>query len=569
MSTPPNARELFAQAVGLDPQERRRLLDQARSQTPEVCAEVESRLANHDKGGTFLDRPAVESAEGLLDAEPASEPVPERIGRYSILRVMGSGGMGIVYEARQDSPRRTVALKVIRPGLLAPGLLKRFTQEAAALARLQHPGIAQVFDAGVIEEGGSRRPFISMELVEGLPLTQAARQLPVRDRLHLFVKVCEAVEHAHRRAVIHRDLKPGNILVTSEGSPKVLDFGVARLTDSEAHLTTMSTSVGQIIGTLAYMSPEQAAGDPTAIDERSDVYALGVILYELLTGKLPIDTGTAPVHEAIRAIAADEPRPISTIDRRLRGDLDTIARRALEKDKAHRYQHAADLGADVRRFLADEPIAARPPSAIYQLTKFARRNRVLVGGVAAVMVTLVAGIVATSWQAVQASRQAARATEQELRAKETLAFLKRMIRSATPEETRGKDTTVREMLDGAARDLMNDPSVHPAVAADTHRMFAEVYSKLGDYRATEEHARRALKIQESRVGPDHADALVIIPALASALAGSDRAGEALVMARRAWETAERNLGRTTKLPPRSPPRWPCRLVRRSRSPGPR
>ncbi len=535
MSTPPNARELFAQAIALDKDRRKSLLDQARALAPEVCAEVESLLAYHDGAGSFLDRPAVESEGSFKDFQHGTEPVPERLGRYSILRVLGTGGMGIVYEARQDSPRRAVALKVIRPGILAPGLLKRFTHEAAALARLQHPGIAQVFDAGVFDGTGAGRPFIAMELVDGRPLTEAARDLPMPARLELFAKVCDAVEHAHRRSVVHRDLKPGNILVTTEGNPKVLDFGVARLTDAEAHVTTVSTSVGQIIGTLSYMSPEQASGDPSAIDERADVYALGVILHELLTGQLPLDLGRAPVHEAVRAIAHDEPRPVSSIDRRLRGDLDTITRRALEKDKTRRYQHASDLAADVRRHLAHEPIAARPPSTFYQLSKFARRNRTLVGGVVAVFVTLVAGIVATSWQAVNASEQA-------VRARETAAFLKRMIRAATPEETRGQDTTVREMLDGAARDLMADASVHPAVAADTHRMFAEAYAKLGDFRAAEEHARRALTIQESRVGPDHPDALVIIPALSSALVQTDRAAEALPMVRRAFEAAERTLG---------------------------
>jgi len=522
------ARELFDRAVPLDPEARRRLLDEANSHSPEACAEVESLLAFHDADGAFLDRPALSSAE------PPAEAVPDRLGRYTVLRVLGTGGMGVVYEATQESPRRTVAVKVIRPSLLSPALLKRFSHEAAALARLQHPGIAQVFDAGVLDDRGASRPFIAMELVRGRPLTQHARDLPLRSRLELFARVCDAVEHAHRRAVVHRDLKPGNILVDAEGNPKVLDFGVARLTDSDARVTTVSTSVGQIIGTLAYMSPEQAAADPTAVDERTDVYALGVILFELLTGRLPIDPGAAPVHEALRAIAADEPRSLSTFDRRLRGDLDTLARRALEKDKSRRYQRAAELAADVRRYLNHEPIAARPPSALYQFSKFARRNRALVAGAAAVVVTLIAGIVATTIQAVHASDQATRA-------RELAAFMKRMIRSATPEETRGQDTTVREMLDGAARDMMTNSSLDPSVAADAHRMFAEAYAKLGDFAAAETHARRALALQVERVGPDHADALAVIPALGGVLTSTDRAPEALVMTRQAWETAERTL----------------------------
>ncbi len=542
MSDAPNARELFARVIELGAEERRRLLDQVRRTDPGVCAEVESLLAYHEPAGEFLEGSALEDV-GMPEPAPTEhERIPERLGRYAVVRVLGTGGMGIVYEVRQDSPQRTVALKVIRPGMLAPGLLKRFAQEAAVLARLQHPGIAQVFDAGVIQESGHPRPYIAMEFVQGVTLTEAARPMDLRARLELFTRICDAVEHAHRRAVVHRDLKPANILVTPDGTPKILDFGVARLTDAEARVTTISTSVGQIVGTLSYMSPEQASGDPGAIDERADVYALGVILYELLSGKLPIDLGKAPVHEALRAISSDEPRALSTHDRRLRGDLDTIARRALEKDKTRRYEHAADLGADVRRYLNHEPIAARPPSAIYQFTRFARRNRILVGGVVAVIVTLVAGIVATSWQAVRASNQAALASEQALRAKETAAFMKRMIRSATPEETLGKDTTVRQMLDGAARDMLADTSVHPAVAADVHRMFAEAYAKLGDFLKAEDHARRALKLQEERVGPDHADALIIIPALASFLIETDRAGEALTMARRAWDVADPTLG---------------------------
>ncbi len=568
MSAPLTARELFDRALALGPRERRVLFEEARAHSPDACAEAESLLEFHDSDGAILDRPAADRLGG------AGESIPAAIGRYAIVGVLGTGGMGVVYEATQDSPRRSVAVKVIRPGLLSPALLKRFAHEAAALARLQHPGIAQVYDAGVIEEGGSKRPFIAMELVRGRSLTEFARNLPLRDRLELFARVCDAVEHAHQKGVIHRDLKPGNILVTEPDStqrtarsthadghatphssprstlrvapgtpstagtlaqPKILDFGVARLTDADARVTTISTSVGQIIGTLSYMSPEQAAADPAGVDERSDVYALGVILFELLTGRLPIDPGAAPVHEAVRAIAADEPRTLSTFDKRLRGDLDTIARRALEKDKAHRYPGAAALAADVRRHLADQPITARPPSALYQLRKFARRNRSLVAGVIAVFVTLIAGIVTTTYQALHAREQATRAGE-------LAAFMKRMIRSATPEETRGQDVTVREMLDGAARDMLADSTTDPAVAADVHRMFAEAYAKLGDFPASERHARRALALQVARVGPDHPDALAVIPALSSALDFTDRSAEALPLARRAWEVANRTLG---------------------------
>ena len=344
---------------------------------------------------------AVTFAPGMAVTAAA---LPATIGRYRIVRLIGEGGMGAVYEAEQDQPRRTVALKVIKPGLASPELLRRFAQEAQALGRLQHPGIAQIYDAGTADTGFGSQPYFAMEFIRGAALRDYAdsRHLGLRERLELMVKICEAVHHAHQRGLIHRDLKPGNIIVDEAGQPKILDFGVARVTDSDTQVT-LQTDVGQLVGTLNYMSPEQVLADPLDIDTRSDVYALGVILYELLSGRLPYQISKR-LHEAMQTIREEDPSRLSTIDRRYRGDIETIAAKALEKDKTRRYSSAAELAADITHYLKDEPIIAQPPTTSYQLQKFARRHKALVGGVAAVFVVLVAGVVVSSWQAIRASR---------------------------------------------------------------------------------------------------------------------------------------------------------------------
>ncbi|MCC6428706.1 MAG: serine/threonine protein kinase [Phycisphaerales bacterium] len=335
---------------------------------------------------------------------PGSDPAlsspapfrPSRIGRYTIIRILGEGGMGTVYEAQQESPRRAVALKVIRAGQVSHSLLRRFEHESAVLGRLQHPGIAQVYEAGTIEdERGHSVPFFAMEFIRGVPLTEYAsiKNLGTGERLDLIARICDAVYHAHQKGVIHRDLKPGNILVDEAGQPKVLDFGVARATDSDVQQTTLQTNIGQIIGTVPYMSPEQVTGDPSELDTRSDVYALGVIAYELLAGRLPYSLDKRLIHEAVRIIREEEPTRLSSINRTLRGDVETIIAKALEKDKARRYQSAESLASDIRRYLKDEPIIARPASTWYQAAKFARRNRGLVAGMAAAFVFLSAGLV--------------------------------------------------------------------------------------------------------------------------------------------------------------------------------
>jgi eukaryotic-like serine/threonine-protein kinase len=417
MSEPEEDRvqELFNQAVALPVEQRNVFLEAACAGEPALRAEVKSLLAadaNFTEGieEGLLKSPLVRALElpasGAGEALPGSRP-PDRpvwIGRYRILRRIAEGGMGAVYEAEQDSPRRLIALKVLRPGLASPTLLRRFRHEAQILGRLHHPGIAQVHEAGLAEDG---QPFFAMELIRGLPLDEYARRqsLTVPARLELLARVCDGVQHAHEQGVIHRDLKPANILVDESGQPKVLDFGVARATAADLLTGADLTQTGQLLGTPSYMSPEQMTANPAAIDPRADVYALGVVLFELLARRLPYRLENRPLAEAARVILEEEPPRLGSLDPELRGDVETIVARALEKEPARRYPSAGNLAADLRRFLSHEPILARPPSALYQLRKFARRHKALVGGVAATGAALVLGLIGTILFAVSEARQ--------------------------------------------------------------------------------------------------------------------------------------------------------------------
>jgi WD40 repeat protein len=405
-------RLLFDQAVELPPEERAAFLESACGGDAGLRAEVAGLLAYDAAAGAggadgdFLRSPLAYAPEDPTlmsepDAPSAGPAEARRINHYRILRVLGVGGMGTVYEAEQDNPRRTVALKVIRPGLSSPGLVKRFTQEAQILGRLHHPGIAQVYEAGLTEDG---RPYFAMELIRGVPLDEHAgrHNLDAPARLALVARVCDAVQHAHDKGVIHRDLKPANILIDESGQPKVLDFGVAHATDADLQTTTGRTVAGQLLGTPNYMSPEQVSADPAALDARSDVYALGVILFELLAHRLPYHLQYLPLHEVARVIREQEPSALGSIDRQLRGDVETIVAKALEKDKARRYASAGALAADVRRHLSHEPILARRVSAAGRLLRWARRHPSL----AALLGLLAAAAVGSTVAAVRFERLA-------------------------------------------------------------------------------------------------------------------------------------------------------------------
>ena len=424
---------LFHQTSDLPPGERRSLLDAACEDDPGLRAEVErllaedARLRASETDRAFLKSPLsraqdaedVPRAESIWPESPAHAGAPGpaglrtpplRIASYRIVRLLAEGGMGTVYEAEQDSPRRPVALKVIRPGLASDALVKRFHHEAQILGRLRHPGIAQVYEAGFAEDG---QPFFAMEFIRGLSLDEYAKVhgLDPSARVELVAQVCDAVQHAHDQGIIHRDLKPANILVEETGQPKVLDFGVARAVDADLLTSPGLTRTGQIVGTPNYMSPEQVTAYPAMIDHRADVYALGVILFELLAHRLPYHLETQPLAEVARLILHQDPPALGLFEPELRGDVETIVAKALEKDPSRRYARAADLGADLRRWLEHEPILARPPSALYHLRKFARRHTALVGGVAATVASLAAGLVGTILFAFGEARQRERAEQ--------------------------------------------------------------------------------------------------------------------------------------------------------------
>ncbi len=326
-----------------------------------------------------------------LEHDIPTLPAGTVVGKYTIEKVLGIGGMGAVYRATQSKPQRKVALKLIRPGVLSAKSIRRFDLEAEILGRLHHPNIAQIHEAGIDHETGS--PYFAMEYVDGQELGDYVKEngLSIGERLELFAKLCDAIQHAHAKGVIHRDLKPGNVLVSGDGEPKVLDFGVARATDSNSEGATLQTNMGQLVGTLYYMSPEQAIGDSLNLDTRSDVYALGVVLFEMLTGEIPYDLKDKAIHDAVRVIQETNPTKLSKIDPTLKGDIEIIVGMSLDKDKDRRYQSVADFSADIRRSLANQPIAARPPSIVYKTTKFVQRNKGMTAAAAGFLILIASG----------------------------------------------------------------------------------------------------------------------------------------------------------------------------------
>ncbi len=425
--------DLFDRLCDTPTGDRESLLNEACATDAELRRHVEALLrADLSKDQLFDDGISNERLQSLV-ADLANEPIdspalPNQIAGYRIVRQVGEGGMGIIYEAQQESPQRRVALKVLRPGFINRDMLKRFQHEAHVLGQLQHQGIAQIYEAGVADLPLGRQPFFVMEFIEGEPLNRHADQheLDTHHRLELMARICDAVQHAHQRGVIHRDLKPSNILIVNQelgtssgtgfagssatkvdsiGQPKVLDFGIARVTEADLQTVTVQTEVGQLVGTLAYMSPEQLEGNSSDLDTRCDVYALGVILYQLIAGKRPHDLTGKSVTEAARMIREDEPTALGTIDKSCRGDIETMVSKAIEKDRGRRYASAAEFAADIRRHIAHQPIEARPPSTFYQLSKFARRNRGLVAGLVLTFVALVVGLIGTAYGLHQANQQ--------------------------------------------------------------------------------------------------------------------------------------------------------------------
>lgn len=501
-------KNLFLAASELDAAARTRFLSEHCGDDHALEAEVQRLLgADECVGSNFL--------EGAMP--PFATSTLENIGPFRILRKIGDGGMGSVFEAEQDHPRRKVALKIIGSAFASDSVRRRFEHEVQILGQLKHPCIAQIYEAGTHEHQTRPIPYFAMEFVQGRPLVEFAREagLTVPQKLRLMSEICDAVHHAHRKGVIHRDLKPANILVEGSGGadchPKILDFGVARVIHSDAAWATMHTEPGHIVGTLSYMSPEQVAGQRDDLDGRSDVYALGVILYELLTERLPYDLRDRSIAEVERLIRTQEPARLGSEDPALRGDIQTIVAKALTKEKERRYQSAGQLGDDLRRYLKDEPILARPASSAYQLRKFAKRNKEIVGGVVAVFVVLVMGIIGTGvalLRATEAERVAMERFDESRRsaakATATTNFLREMLASADPAHALGRDITIRQALDEAAAKIDSGFfKKDPDVESELRSTIGTTYVALGYYAQAEPQLRAALATRRKLYGEIH------------------------------------------------------------------
>ena len=531
--------ELLVRALALPAAERERCLRAAPVGEP-VREEVRSLLAASDRAGAFLETPAFALVDG---AEPAAPPeAGRRIGSCHLLRLLAAGGMGLVYEAEQADPPRTVAVKIMRGGALLGAARQRlFRREVELLARLQHPGIAAIYEAGVTEDG---LHYFVMELVRGEPLdVWLAHALAARAvRLRWFLEVCAAVEHAHAHGVLHCDLKPGNLLVVpaAGGGPpaaKVLDFGLARLLEPEAAAASVQES-GRLIGTLAYMSPEQAAGPARAIDRRSDVYALGVILYELLAGRRPLELADATLHAALQAVAYEVPPRLGELDPRLRGDLEAIAAQALAKDPARRYPSVAALAEDLRRHLEGRPVRARPPSRLYELRKLAARHRGLFAGVALSFVLLAGAFGLALGQAQRARRAEAEALAGRDLARASDEFLQGLLEAGNPWAGAG-ELGVDELLDRAAIRAGHELADRPLLLAGVKRALGRVYGGRGQPARAAAELEDALRLARAHDAPAYLLAAILYDRGAQRLhSGAIAAAEADLRAAHALRAAE-------------------------------
>jgi len=564
-------RAVFVAALEIKPAaERVAYLRQACRDDAALLRRVEALLEAHEKIGDFLEPPSLDP-DIVREITPLTEEVGSIIGPYRLLELIGEGGFGAVYMAEQIEPvRRRVALKIIKLGMDTRRVIARFEAERQALAMMDHPNIARVLDAGATESG---RPYFVMELVSGVSITDYCdrNELSVRRRLGLFVQVCDAVEHAHQKGIIHRDIKPSNVMVTlTDGAPvpKVIDFGIAKATERRLTDETSFTGGAHMIGTPAYMSPEQIKVGNPDIDTRTDIYSLGVLLYELLTGTTPFDTEQlrrAGYAEIQRIICEEEPAlpsarlsattkepatvarqrgtSVDGLRRLIQGDLDWIVMKSLDKERVRRYTTASELAADIERHLRTEPVLAGPPSTVYRVKKFVRRRLALVTTAAAIIAAVVGGLIFSFAMFIQTDR----ALEREVVARGELQtvsdFLTNdLLASVYPEKAGGQEVTVRYILDAASANLDNSFEKSPLSEAAIRQALGSTYQKMGDYRAAESHLQRALEIRREQLGPDNPATLASLDGLGWLWWCAGRSEKAEPLLTEAFEARKRVLG---------------------------
>ncbi len=567
---------LFAEALQYpNPSERAAFLDRACGLDPSLREKIEALLRASDSAGDFLETPPTllrESAHAAMDLANLVEHAGDHIGRFKLLEKIGEGGCGVVYMAEQEEPvRRRVALKIVKLGMDTRSVIARFEAERQALALMDHPNIARVLDGGATPAG---RPFFVMELVRGVRITEFCNNgnLSTEARLRLFVMVCQAIQHAHQKGIIHRDLKPSNILVTvNDGAPvpKVIDFGIAKAVGQRLTDKTLFTQFHSFIGTPAYTSPEQMEITSVDIDTRSDIYSLGVLLYELLTGRTPFDGEqlmSAGFDEMRRIVRNDDPPRPSTVAPRshepnrtrregsaansLSTDLDWIVMKCLEKDRTLRYDTAIELAADVERHLTHEPVKARPPTFAYRTGKWLRKNKGPAIAATAVLLTLCAGLIAATalylrerkaWAAELAQR--AKAQTEAAKSAQTTQFFMEMLSSIDPAQAQGRDTTVLiEMLEQSANRIETELKGQPEVEVSARTTIGHVYRVLAAYPKARFHLEKALAIRERLNGPDHIETLRLLLEMVDLTREEGQAVNAEKLCSKALETCTQTRG---------------------------
>jgi eukaryotic-like serine/threonine-protein kinase len=531
-----NVERVLATIIDLPKNERTARIVQLCRDNPELRAEVESLLAAHESADSFM-----EAAPQITPGQDSEFSMAgKHLGPYLLLERIGSGGMGTVYRAERIDGRfqKQVAIKVVPAALHSKELLRRFTSEQNILASLEHPTIARLLDAGVSPEG---IPYFVMEHVDGVPLDDflKANQLTVFERLKLFQVICSAVQYAHQHLIVHRDLKPANILVTGDRAPRLLDFGIAKIVDPWSLGAMDATRSLLHPMTPSYASPEQVRGE--TLTTATDIYSLGVILFEMLAGRMPYKIGNN-LQEIARTIQQEDAEPLGTVNRAFRGDIETIVAKALDKEKSRRYSSAADLAADIQRFLQHEPINARRPTPIYQLQKFTARHKAVVGGVTAVFFVLIVGIAATAWEAKRARQAEHSAVRERDQANRVTELMTSMFRVSDPSEARGNSVTAREILDKASKDIDGGLTSDPRLQAQMMHVMGTVYEGLGLYSRAESLFSRATEIRSHILGKENPDTLTSRRMLAWTLREEGHYPESEKLHRETLEIQRRVLG---------------------------